>query len=136
MGNGLHVIPGMRYQDALRMIDWLCSAFGFTKKAVYADDKGVVMHAELTLGDGMVMIGSTANASSGLDKQPKEIGGFETQISSLIVTDCDAVYATARAAGGEMVVDLKEMEYGGKGFTCRDPEGHLWNVGSYDPWTH
>lgn len=126
----------MRYRDALRMIDWLCSAFGFTKKAVYADDKGVVMHAELTLGDGMVMIGSTANASSGLDKHPKEIGGFETQISSLIVTDCDAVYATARAAGGEMVVDLKEMEYGGKGFTCRDPEGHLWNVGSYDPWTH
>lgn len=136
MTNGSNVIPGMRYRDALVMIDWLCRAFGFEKKAVYADDKGVVMHAELTLGNGMIMIGSTANPSSGLHKQPSDIGGFETQMPSLIVSDCDAVYATAKSAGAEMVLDLREMEYGGKSFTCRDPEGHIWNIGSYNPWEH
>ena len=58
-------------------------------------------------------------------------------IACLIVSDADAIYATAKAAGAEMVVDLKEMDYGGKAFSCRDPEGHLWSIGTYDPWeTH
>lgn len=66
--------------------------------------------------------------------QPDEIGGRETQAPYLIVADCDAVYATAKAAGAEIVLELEEKDYGGKGFTCRDPEGHVWYVGSYDPW--
>ena len=32
------------------------------------------------------------------------------------------------------MIDIKDGDYGGRGFTCRDPEGHLWNFGSYDPW--
>jgi uncharacterized glyoxalase superfamily protein PhnB len=31
-------------------------------------------------------------------------------------------------------MDLEEKDYGGKGFTCADPEGHIWHVGTYDPW--
>jgi uncharacterized glyoxalase superfamily protein PhnB len=50
------------------------------------------------------------------------------------VSDADAIYATAKAAGAEMVMDLREMDYGGKAFTCRDPEGHRWSIGTYDPW--
>jgi uncharacterized glyoxalase superfamily protein PhnB len=37
-------------------------------------------------------------------------------------------------AGAKMVIDLEEKEHGGKAFTCRDPEGHVWNVGTFDPW--
>ena len=33
-----------------------------------------------------------------------------------------------------MVLDIRDMDYGGRAFTCRDLEGHLWNVGTYDPW--
>jgi uncharacterized glyoxalase superfamily protein PhnB len=131
------VTPGMRYRDALGMIEWLCRALGFEKQAVYANEDGTVMHAQLTFGGtGMIMIGSVTSGtpSSSLLTQPDEIGGMETQAPSLIVSDCDAIYATAKAAGAEMIIDLKEMEYGGKSFTCRDPEGHIWNVGSYDPW--
>jgi uncharacterized glyoxalase superfamily protein PhnB len=130
------VIPGMRYRDALGMIDWLCRAFGFEKQAVYASEDGNVMHAQLVFGNGMVMIGSVTSgtATSKLLKQPDEIGGMETQLTSLIVSDCDAIYATAKAAGAVMVQDLKEMDYGGKSFMCRDPEGHIWGVGSYNPW--
>ena len=40
----------------------------------------------------------------------------------------------AKAAGASFVIDIKDEDYGGRGFTCRDPEGHLWNVGTYDPW--
>jgi uncharacterized glyoxalase superfamily protein PhnB len=130
------VIPGLRYRNALEMIAWLQRAFGFEKHAVYAGQDGTVMHAELTLGDGMIMLGSVNNGtpSSALIKQPDEVGGAETQSSYLIVADCDSTYAAAKAAGAHMLMDLEEKDYGGKGFTCRDPEGHIWSVGTYDPW--
>jgi uncharacterized glyoxalase superfamily protein PhnB len=50
------------------------------------------------------------------------------------VSDCNAAYAQAKAAGAEMVFELEEKDYGGKAFTCRDPEGYHWNVGTYNAW--
>jgi len=130
------VIPALRYRNAPAAIDWLCKAFGFEKKAVYANSDGTIGHAELTFGSGMVMLSSVVNGTpySKLLKQPEEIGKAETQAPCLIVTDCDAVYKTAQAAGAEIVIDIADMSYGGRAFTCRDPEGHLWNIGSFDPW--
>lgn len=40
----------------------------------------------------------------------------------------------AVAGGAEIVIALKDEDHGGRAFFCRDPEGHLWNVGTYDPW--
>ena len=57
------VIPGVRYRNTMAMIDWLCNAFGFEKKAVYSGADGLVMHAELTFGNGMIMLGSVDNQS-------------------------------------------------------------------------
>ena len=130
------VIPALRYRDAPAAIDWLCRAFGFEKQAVYANPDGTVAHAQLTFGNGMVMLGSVVEGTpfSKLLRQPDEIGRVETQTPYLIVADCDAVYKKAKAAGAEMVLDIADMSYGGRAFTCRDPEGHIWNVGSYDPW--
>jgi len=130
------IIPGLRYRNARAMIDWLCDAFGFEKQAVYAGPGDIVMHAQLTFGNGMIMIGSVDNqtAASKLLKQPDEIGGAETQSPCLIVSDIDAIYARGKGAGAKMVMDLEEKEYGGKAFTCTDPEGHVWHVGTYDPW--
>jgi uncharacterized glyoxalase superfamily protein PhnB len=131
------VIPGLRYRDAPAAIDWLCRALGFEKQAVYPNPDGTIGHAQLTFGDGMVMLGSVTEGTphSDLIRQPADIGNAETQAPCLIVSDCDAVYAMARAAGAEMVMDIADMGYGGRAFTCRDPEGHIWNVGSYDPWS-
>jgi uncharacterized glyoxalase superfamily protein PhnB len=67
--------------------------------------------------------------------QPDEIGGRETTGLCLIVEDCDAIYAAAKAAGAEIVQELTSPEYGGKAFSCRDIEGHVWWVGSYNPWS-
>ena len=130
------VIPALRYRDAPAAIEWLCQAFGFEKKAVFPNADGTIGHAELTFGNGMVMLSSVVNNTpySKLLRQPDEIGRAETQSPCLIVSDCDAVYKTAKAAGAEMVIDIADMSYGGRGFTCRDPEGHVWYVGSYDPW--
>ena len=133
------IIPAMRYRDCVAAIEWLCKALGFEKQAVYMGEGNTVMHAQLTFGNGMIMLGSIQNGTEYSKQmiQPDEIGKKETQHACLIVSDADAIYATAKAAGAEMVTDIKEMDYGGKAFSCRDPEGHLWSIGTYDPWeTH
>ena len=92
------------------------------------------MHAQLSFGNGMVMLGSVHENEFGrLMRQPEDVGG-ETQCAYLIVADADAHYARAKGAGAQIVVDIRDEDYGGRGYTCRDPEGHIWNFGTYDPW--
>lgn len=129
------VIPGMRYRDAQAAIDWLTSVFGFERQLVVPGGEGQIVHAQLRLGGGMVMLGSIHENEFGkLIKQPDEIGGAETQAAYLVVDDADAVYARAKKAGAEILFDIRDESYGGRGFTCRDPQGHIWSVGTYDPW--
>jgi uncharacterized glyoxalase superfamily protein PhnB len=132
---GSTVIPSLRYRRAPEAIEWLCKAFGFQKNAVYADPDGTIAHAQLTLGKGMVMLGSgKPGPADKVLRHPDQIGDVVTQGAYLVVADCDAVYGTAKAAGAEIVMDIADMSYGGRGFSCRDLEGYLWSVGSYDPW--
>jgi uncharacterized glyoxalase superfamily protein PhnB len=129
------IIPALRYRDAKAAIDYLCDVLGFEKHAVYEGADGKVMHAELSFGNGMVMLGPVAPTEFGENmRQPDEIGMKETQSPYLIVADADAVYQRAKAANFAMLRDIRDEDYGGRGFTCRDPEGHVWSVGTYDPW--
>lgn len=128
-------IACLRSRHASAMIEWLCEAFGFEKHAVYADGD-LVQHPQLTFGHGMVMPGSAGNASEwgGHIVQPDEIDGRETQCCCIVVSDCAARYAQAKAAGAEIVDAFEPRDHGGSGYGCRDPEGHLWWFGNYDPW--
>jgi len=130
------VIPGLRYRNAPAAIEWLCKVFSFEKQAVYTNADGTIAHAQLTFGNGMVMVSTAINGTpySKFLRQPDEIGKVETQTPCLIVSDCDVVYKQAKAAGAEIVMDIADMDYGGRAFACRDLESHLWNIGSYDPW--
>jgi uncharacterized glyoxalase superfamily protein PhnB len=129
------VIPCLRYRDAPAAIEWLCRTFGFEKQLVVPNPDGTIAHAQLSFGNGMLMLGSVVESEFGrLMRQPDEIGGAETQAPYVIVADADAIYARARAAGAKIVLEIKDEDYGGRGFSCRDPEGHLWNFGTYDPW--
>jgi uncharacterized glyoxalase superfamily protein PhnB len=129
------VIPAMRYRDAPAAIEWLCRVFGFERHLVVPDAHGGIAHAQLNLGDGMIMLGSVADTPFGrYMKQPDEIGGAQTQSAYLVVPDADAVLARALAAGARIAMPIKDEDYGGRGFSCFDLEGHLWNVGTYDPW--
>lgn len=129
------MISGMRYRDAPKAIEWLCDVFGFEKHLVVPNDDGTIAHAQLTFGNGMIMLGSVSDNEFGKNiKQPDEIGGAETQTVYVIVNDADAIYKRAKEAGAEIVMDIKDENYGGRGFSCKDPDGHLWNFGTYDPW--
>jgi uncharacterized glyoxalase superfamily protein PhnB len=128
-------IPCLRYRDTTAAIDWLCQAFGFERHLVVPEADGTIIHAELSFGNGMIMVGAIRDTAFGrLMKQPDEMGGAETQSAYLIVSDADKLYEQAQAAGAEMVLEIKDEDYGGRGFSCRDLEGHLWNFGTYDPW--
>jgi uncharacterized glyoxalase superfamily protein PhnB len=129
------VMPTLRYRNAPAAIDWLCKVFGFARHAVHELPDGTVAHAELGLGGGMIMLGSTRDDEYGRGfKTPGELGGVETRSSYLVAADVDAVYARAQGAGATIVRPLKDTGYGSREFTVKDPEGHSWSVGTYDPW--
>ena len=131
------VIPSLRYQDAPKAIDWLCRAFGFERHLVVPGEGDTIAHAQLTFGRGMIMLGSSGAHGGGFDelvKAPGEVGGIGTQSPYVIVDDADAHLVRARAAGAEIVLDIEDKAYGGRGYTCRDLEGHVWSFGTYDPW--
>ncbi|MCX5659654.1 MAG: VOC family protein [Planctomycetota bacterium] len=129
------VIPCLRYCDAKAAVGWLCGVLGLEEQLVVPGPGGTIAHAQLRLGGGMVMLGSAVESAYGrLLKQPDEVGGFATMSTYVAVPDADAVYARAKKAGWRILLDIKDEDYGGRGFTCADPEGHIWSVGTYDPW--
>ena len=80
------------------------------------------------------MLGSQKDDAYGRNfKSPSEIGA-ETRSAYIVVPDADAVYAKAQAAGATVVRPLQDTDYGSREFSVKDPEGHSWSVGTYDPW--
>ena len=130
------IMPAMRYRDARAAIEWLCSVLGFEKHVVYEGPNGSIGHAQLTLGGGMVMLGSGKDDEYGRGfKTPAELEGMETRSVYVVVPDADAAFARAKAAGASITREILNTEYGSREFSVKDPEGYSWSVGTYDPWT-
>ena len=129
-----NIIPGMRYSDAPAAIEWLCKAFGFKKHLVVPGENVTIAHAQLTLGNGMIMLGSIRDDEFGqFIKTPAEAGGA-TQGVYIVVDEIDAHYQNAKDAGAEIIMEIEDQDYGGRVYSAQDPERNLWSFGSYDPW--
>ena len=129
-----NIIPSMVYHDAPAAIEWLCGVFGFDKRLVVPGENGAIAHAQLTLGGGMIMLGSTRHDEhGGFVRTPAELGA-NTQTAYIIVAEIDEHYQQAIAGGAEIVMEIADQDYGGRLYSARDPEGYLWRFGSYDPW--
>ncbi len=131
------VMPLMRYRDVAAAIAWLSTVFGFERRSVVTDSDGSIAYAELWYGSGVVMIGPVGG--SPLDnffRQPSELGGVSTQSAYVAVEDIEAHLTRARAGGAEIVVEFGEASSASqRAYAARDLEGHIWNIGSYSPWT-
>ncbi|MBX9450551.1 MAG: VOC family protein [Mesorhizobium sp.] len=128
------IYPTFRFRDAAATIDWLRDAFGFTVKARYEDDKGVVGHAELALGSSIIMCGQAQEDEYGtIVGQPGYQGGKSLYIA---VDDVDALFEQVRKAGAAIEQGLTDRDYGSREFICRDPEGNVWCFGTYWPKAH
>ena len=123
----------MRYRDASAAIEWLCKVFGFERHAVYPGPNNTVGHAELTLGGGMIMLGSEKDDEYGRGfTSPAEVGNKETRSAYIIVPDADAVYARAKAAGGKIIRELQNTDYGTVGASAPIAHGHKGKTNRVD----
>ena len=85
-----NIIPCLRYRDAPAAIEWLCQSFGFTRGAIYPGEHDTIVHAELSFGNGMIMLGSASRTNepySQLLRHPDELGGVATQTTYVVVQD-------------------------------------------------
>jgi uncharacterized glyoxalase superfamily protein PhnB len=133
------IIPGLRYNDAPAAIDFLCRAFGFERQAVYADEANptIIHHAQLIREGQMIMLGSHRRDGEFQAKapmlHPSEAGG-NTMSCYIVLDDVDGHAAVARTAGATIIMEPRDQDYGGRGYSALDPEGYIWSFGSYDPW--
>lgn len=126
-----NLFPFLRYADAPAAIEWLCHTFGFVEGLNVPGPGGIVAHAELSLGSGVVMVGSMKDDTLGM-KTPRELGAVNGGIY-VFVEDVDAHYDRARGAGAEIVRELAETDHGSREYVARDLEDHLWGFGTYRP---
>lgn len=120
------VFPSLKYDDAPAAIDFLTSAFGAERHAVYTGDDGTVVHAELRFGNGLVMLGS-----AGPDRAATRGRGAGIYV---VVDDADAHHDRARAAGAHITREPYATDYGSRGYSAQDLEGNVWDFGTYQPF--
>lgn len=120
------VFPTLSYDDADAALDFLARAFAAETHALYRADEGAIHHAEVRLGNGIVMFGSAREDAAATRGRG---GGIY-----VVVDDPDAHCARARNAGAEIIRDLHDTDYGSREYSARDPEGNAWHFGTYQPF--
>ncbi len=123
------ICPTLVYADAKAAIKQLTQAFGFTEHAVYEDEDGGVVHAELIHGNGMVMLGSKGTGGE-FDKLMADAGPAGIFVH---VDDVDAHHSKAVEHGVDVVMPPTDQDYGARDYVARDIEGNVWSFGTYAP---
>ncbi len=119
--DGFHTVtPYLTVDDAQTLMNFIEQAFD--GKVVYRmnDDEGKVRHAEMKIGDSMLMIGQARD-----EWRPKEANLV------LYVPDCDAMYQKALAAGGTMTREMTTHPYGDRSGGVKDPQGNTWWISTH-----
>ena len=119
--------PTFRYRDPHAAIDWLEKAFGFERVAVHEGPDGTIAHAEMKLGEGMIMLGQSRD-----DKYGSRAGNGWCYVGGKDF-DIDAMHESAVSAGAEIFMAPTDQEYGSRDFQAYDLEGNLWSFGTYEP---
>jgi uncharacterized glyoxalase superfamily protein PhnB len=120
--------PIVPYDRPREAIAWLERAFAAEATAVHPPEPDQpLVHAEVRVGSGLVMLGDTARASESPFAMPGPVSIY------VVVDDPDAVFARAAGAGAEIVRGLTDQDYGSREFAARDPQGNVWSFGTYRP---
>ncbi|MEU9374614.1 VOC family protein [Streptomyces sp. NPDC048255] len=123
------ICPTLVYRDAKAAIKLLTEAFGFSQVAVYEGEDGSVAHAELSYGNGMVMLGSKGKGGA-FDKAMGDAGPSGVYV---VVEDVDAHHRRAVEHGAEILMEPTDQDYGSRDYMARDAEGNIWSFGTYAP---
>jgi uncharacterized glyoxalase superfamily protein PhnB len=125
------IYPALRYRNAQEAARWLADAFGFERVNVYEDENGLVHHAEMRYGETLIMFGNVREPEEGEYSSIAPPPGNAALYA--ITDDPDALHDRARAAGAEIVMGLRDQDYGSREFAARDLDGNIWTFGTYDP---
>lgn len=117
-------IPSIAYKDNRAALKWLQSAFGFEPSEVLTDAQGNIVHAEMSFGDGVVMIGGEW---ADWTRSPLSLGGKNSQrVHVQVQQGIDEHYRRSRQAGARIIVELADQFYGDRTYVAADLEGHYW----------
>ncbi len=119
------ISPHLNYEDTGAMMVWLARAFGLVERHSQRGPECQVMHAEMALEEGVVMMGSPG----GDFRNPKWLGQV-TQSLYVYIDDLDAHCARSREAGAEIFEEPADQPYGDRRYGACDPEGHQWYFAS------
>ena len=123
------IYPYLSYRDAAAALRFLEEVFGFTTSVRWEDPDGRVQHAEVTFGEGAVMMGTAEHPTALLD------GASVGQGIYVYVEDVDAHFERAQSGGAQVVYPPEDTEWGTRRYRVLDPEGYEWSFGSYQPGT-
>jgi uncharacterized glyoxalase superfamily protein PhnB len=118
------IYPLLTYHDAKTAIGWLGETFGFEPLSVYEGENGRIEHAELKLGDGIIMLSSKSDDIWSIASGP---------IAVSLPDGIDDHYERARAVGALIEREPFDTHYGSLDYAARDLEGNLWSFGTYMP---
>jgi PhnB protein len=122
------VTPYLIVSGAARAIDFYQTVFGATERLRLPTPSGGVAHAEIQIGDSLVMLADECPERGA--KGPHTVGGSPVNLH-VYVTDVDAVYAKALAAGAKPVRPVENQFYGDRSGGFVDPFGHTWGVATH-----
>jgi len=126
---GYHTVaPYLAVDDAAEAIDWYKKAFGASERGRMDAPGGAIGHAELEIGDSVVMLSDPFPQAS--TKPPKELGGTTMSVF-LYVEDVDAVVKQAVDAGATVLMEVADQFWGDRFGTIQDPFGHTWSVATH-----
>jgi PhnB protein len=115
-------------RDATRALEFYKKAFGATELMRFPAPGGKIGHAEIKIGEGVVMLADESPEMG--HKSPQTLG--DTAVTLMFyVSDVDAQFAKAVAAGGTVKQPLKDQFYGDRSGTITDPFGHIWTIATH-----
>ena len=120
--------PYLIVKDAAKAIEFYKQAFGATELMRMSGPGGKIMHAEIRIGDSIIMMGDE-NPQMG-SRSPQSTGGSPVGLY-LYVEDCDKVFNQAVSTGATSVNPLKDQFYGDRSGSIRDPFGHSWWIATH-----
>ncbi len=128
---GYHsVTPHLTMDEAAKAIDWYKKALGAQEVARAVGPDGKIMHAEIRIGDSLVML----NDEMGGGKSPKAFGGSPASLW-IYVEDCDSLFNRAVSAGGKVLPGpmgaLQDQFWGDRSGTFTDPHGYTWTIATH-----
>lgn len=124
----LHTVtPRLVVSDGVAAIEFYRAAFGAQPLGEpFSAPGGEVIHAEVRIGDSVVMITEDMGGDGAAAKSPASLGGGVSAIMATYWDDVDGAWERARAAGAEEIFPLADQFYGERGGRLRDPFGHQW----------